>query len=213
MHNVSSSTGSFGYGETSWETGDSSETSERKIYYKKLIAKANSVPIVTVFKHYGIKVDSVNFYAICPFKTHKGGKENTPSFRYYEATNSFYCFGCKIGGPNYHACEFVSHLEDCSKFKAAEKIISLFENDIDDNVELIGVQNISEQLDIMMDFSNSVREFRNKYLDKKSQDFIEKRCAIYDELHARRTLDNITLRSVVDHLKEHIKFYISNLDK
>lgn len=30
---------------------------------------------------------------LCPLHS-----ENTPSFRYYEETNTFYCFGCRVGG-------------------------------------------------------------------------------------------------------------------
>jgi hypothetical protein len=209
MRDLPNTAGSFGYGETSWETGDIAETAAGKTAYKELIAKANSVPLVRILRYYGVRVDAIHCISVCPFKSHKGGRENSGSFKYYDETNSFYCFGCKIGGKNFHACEFMTTMEGISKFASAHKIISLFGEDVDPNAEYSDNQNFSEQLDIMMDFSNTVREFRKSHLDKESQDFIEKRCAVYDELNARRVMDNETLRSVVEHLKEQIKIYTS----
>ena len=212
MRDLSNSTGSFGYGEISGEIGDataSPTSTTGKDFFKDLIHRANTVPLIRVFKYYGIRLDAIHNKSVCPFKSHKGGRENTPSFKYYEDTNSFYCFGCKIGGQQAHACEFVAAMDGISRAKAAFKIFGLFESDVDDSVDVFEGQSLSEQLEIMMDFSNLVREFRKIYLDKKSQDFIEKRCAVYDELNAKRTMDNETLRSVVGHLKEQINFYIS----
>jgi hypothetical protein len=209
MRDLPNSAGSFGYGETSGETGDNATPASGKAFFKDLIRRANTVPMVRVFKFYGVRVDSVHNKSVCPFKSHKGGRENTASFKYYEDTNSFYCFGCKVGGQQSHACEFIAAMDGISRAKAAYKILSLFESDIDDTAEVFDGQNLSEQLEIMMDFANSVREFRKVYLDKESQDFIEKRCEVYDELNAKRVMDNETLRSVVEHLKEQINFYKS----
>lgn len=209
MRDLSNSAGSFGYGETSGEIGDNATPVAGKAFFKDLIRRANTVPMVRVFKFYGVRIDSIHNKSVCPFKSHKGGRENTASFKYYEDTNSFYCFGCKVGGQQSHACEFIAAMDGISRAKAAYKILSLFESDIDDTAEVFDGQNLSEQLEIMMDFANSVREFRKVYLDKESQDFIEKRCEVYDELNAKRVMDNETLRSVVEHLKEQINFYKS----
>lgn len=212
---LSNTTGSVNFGETSWEDGDIGRSSERQITIQDLKNKSNSVPLSRILKFYGIKVDSVHNSLICPFKSHKSGREKSPSFYYYEETNSFYCFGCKIGGKHAHACEFVSAMDGISKYKAAQKIISLFSDDIDpDAVANYQVQDLNEQLNIMLDFSNTIREFRLFYQNKKdAQDFIEIRCAVYDELSARRSMDNETLRTVVDHLKEQIKIFSSTLCK
>lgn len=209
MRDLSDSTGFFGYGETPGEIGDSSTPLTGKAFFKDLIRKANTVPLLRVFKFYGVRIDAIHNKSTCPFKSHKGGRERTPSFQFYEGTNSFYCHGCKIGGPHFHAAEFVATMDGISHAKAAYKILNLFGTDVDENAEVFEGQNLSEQLEIMMDFSNSVKEFRRIYLDKESQDFIEKRCAVYDELNAKRVMDNETLRSVVEHLKEQINFYKS----
>jgi len=209
MRDLSDSTGFFGYGETPGEAGDSPASPTGKAFFKDLIRKANTVPLIRIFKYYGVRMDAIHNKSVCPFKSHKGGRETTASFKYYEDTNSFYCFGCKVGGQHSHACEFVATMDGISRAKAAYKILSLFGSDVDDSAEVFEGQNLSEQLEIMMDFSSSVREFRRIYLDKESQDFIEKRCAVYDELNAKRVMDNETLRSVVEHLKEQINFYKS----
>lgn len=215
MRDLPSSAGSFGYGETSWTTGDITETAAGKAAKQELIAKANSVPLIRVLKYYGVKVEPSRINStICPFTHHKGGRERTGSFYFYPETNSFYCHGCKTGGRHRHAVEFIAAKEGISFVLAAQKILNLFSDDVDPNAEHVDGFNSGSQLEIMLDFSNTVREFRKNYLDKESQDFIEKRCAVYDELIARRIadneyLDNETLQSIVDHLKEHIKYYIS----
>jgi hypothetical protein len=208
MRDLSSSTGFFGYGETPGETGNSATATSGKDT-KELIHLANTVPLTRVFKHYGIRLSAANNKIVCPFKSHKGGRENTASFYYYENTNSFCCYGCKIGNKQAHACEFVAAMDGISRIKAANKILSIFSSDIDDTAEVFEGQNFSEQLEIMMDFSNAVRDFRRIYLDKESQDFIEKRCEVYDGLCTKHAMDNETLRSMVEHLKEQIKVYIS----
>lgn len=209
MRELPNTTRSIGYGETSWETGDLEEASPGKIFYKDLIAKANTVPLNRVFKYYGVKLDVIRSMATCPFKSHKGGRENSASFRFFSETNSFYCYGCKVGGEFAHACEFVSNIESISKVKAAFKIIDLFKDDVDENGENFVGNNFSEMLEIMMDFSLCVRNFRKNYLDDKSQSFIEKMCLAYDSVNARVSLDNDGLRNVVDQLKEHINSYKS----
>ena len=209
MRDLPDTTGPFSYGETSWEAGDIAETAAGKAAYKELIVKANSVPIIRVLKYYGVKADAIHCYIVCPFKSHKGGREKTPSFKYYEETNSFFCFGCKVGGQHAHACEFVAAMEGISRYKAAQKIISLFSDDVDPDAEFSDGRNLSEQLEIMMDFSDTVREFRKNYLDEESQYFIENICAAYDELNAKHDMDNDTLRSLVSKLKDQIDIHKS----
>jgi hypothetical protein len=209
MCEISDTTGSFGYGETSGEIGDFATPSARKAFFKELIAKANSVPLIKILKFYNVKIDQGHYQTVCPFKSHKGGRENSASFKYYEATNSFFCFGCKVGGPKCHSAEFVAAMDGTNAAKAAYKIINVFGNDVNSTIEYADDLNFSEQLEIMLDFSNSVREFRQKYLDKNSQDFIEQRCLVYDELLAKHNMNNETLLWVVDYMKEQFTIYIS----
>lgn len=212
MRKLSSTTGPISYGETSWDCRDITETTSGKIIVKELIAKANSVPLSRVLRYYKILCNELHNNATCPFKTHKGGLERTGSFYFYPETNSFYCFGCKIGGKSKHAVELVSAIEGITSHAAAKKIISLFNSDIGSCIDYDDNFNVSEQLEIMMDFSNIVREFRNLYLDPSSQEFIEKRCEVYDMLNLKHDMNIETLQYVIDQLKEQIKIYVSSLE-
>lgn len=198
MHDISNTIGFVGFGETPGETGDFTTSSSRKAFYKDIINRANSISIINVFKHYGLRLDENNRKIICPFISHQGGRENTPSFWVYPQTNTFWCFGCKIG---VGCCDFVAEMDNITKTKAAFKILDLFNSDSSEE-SVINRQNFSEKLEIMMDFSNTVREARRLYLDEKSQKYIEYVCSVYDALNAKhKDLSNEALRSIVDQLK------------
>lgn len=203
MHLLSSTTGPVSYSEISRETGNPATTSTRKVFAKDLIAYANSVPIINIFKHYGVRVDEYNRKIICPFKSHKGGHENTPSFWYYPDTNSFCCYGCDKKG---RAVSFVSEVEKCNSEKAAAHVLSLFANEVDEDL-IIESSNPSERLEIMLKFSNSVFEFRQNYTDKHAIDFIEYMCWVYDNGNYYHKYDNEALRRLVEHCVEHIEIY------
>jgi DNA primase len=200
---VSSSTGSVSSGETSWEAGDPATPFTGENYYKNLISLANTAPIENVFKHYGVHFNEQH-KAICPFKSHKGGRESTPSFKHYPDTNSYWCFGCHIGT---RACDFVAEMDKCSRYVAATKILELFGSDVDPDYAH-NTKNLPERLEIMMDFSNTVREFRQTYLDIKSQEFIEFVCRVYDQHNLKRkNLDNEALKRLVEQIKEKITLH------
>lgn len=205
MRPISNTTGSLGIGETSGEIGDfAAPFGVGKEFYKDLIRLANSVPIQRIFKHYSVRLDEHHLKITCPFKSHKGGRENSASFYYYPHTNSYHCFGCKTGN---HACDFVAEMDGCTRTKAAQKILMLFGTEADsDNV--LDRQDFSERLEIMMDFSNTVREFRQSYAHADAYAFIEDKCRIYDVLNARhKNLGNDALRELVRQLKEEISLY------
>jgi hypothetical protein len=206
MRNVSDTTGYDSYGEIPGQIRDSSEALTGKAFYQELIRKANTVPIINIFKHYGVRISNTQCTIICPFKSHKGGRENSGSFAYYPHTNSFFCFGCKVGGQFAHGCEFIAAMENISKAKAAQKILQLFSDDAEDG-ELFEGDNFSERLEIMISFSNMVRNFRQEHFDEKAHLFIEDMCLIYDDMCNKRSLDNAALRVLIDKLKEKIISY------
>lgn len=185
------------------ETGSVAATFGGKDYYQELIGKANSVPIVKLFKHYEIKLDQYNKKTTCPFKSHKGGRERTPSFYYYQDTNSFNCYGCNIGG---RCCELVMHMERCTKVQAAYKILQWFAADVDEDA-VYDPEDLGERLEIMMDFSNAVREFHQTYPTPEALAYIEMHCSAFDRLNLRHKLDNEALRRSVEALKEYISLY------
>jgi hypothetical protein len=207
MLKLSNTAGSFGYGETQGYNRNPSTAD------KKLIAQANTVPIRSIIKLYGIK--PIGDYIICPFSHHKGGRENTASFRIFDSngghtTNSFNCFGCKSGGG---PVQFVRIMDSSHNELAAKKIINHFRNDVDFDIKFIDLKSFTEQMEIMVDVSNIIREFRKTYLDERSQIFIEKRCKAYDDFNLKainddQPLNNNDIRCIASFFKNEINEYV-----
>src|ERR1700722_7817019 len=105
MSELRNQSGAVGYGISS-----GSPRNTKSSFDQTLINKANSVPIGYLLKHYGVRIDPYSNKAICPFKAHKNGRENTASFKVYEETNTFKCFGCGRGGKLTH---FVCEMDHC----------------------------------------------------------------------------------------------------
>lgn len=209
MRDLSNTTGPVSYGETSWETGDTPEATTGKTYHQELIYQANTVPLILLFKHYNIRVDAARCIIVCPFKSHKGGRESTGSFKYFSETNSFYCYGCKVGGSWAHGCEFIANIDGISRSKAAVKIINLFGDAINADVidDVLETENFAEKFKIMLEFSNIVREFRQMAVDEKQINFIENICSVYDTINFKHKLNNKALRRIVNELKEKINSF------
>lgn len=204
MHKLQDSTGFTGFGETSWETGDSSDASSRKAYFKELIAKANTIRLIRIFNIYGIRIDEQNKKITCPFKSHSNGRESTPSFVYYPQTNSYWCFGCKQGKT---PVDFVANMDNIPIWKAAYKIINLYGADV--NVDIESEQeSFSEKMRLYMDFSNYVYEFIQRNLkNEEAMKFVEEITSIFDRMNAKRDLSNDALESLVFKLKDQIDRY------
>jgi DNA primase len=210
MRTISNTFGPISYGETSGEDRNSPDAIKRQ-KFEDMIKKANTVPLIRVFAHYKIRVDTIYSTIVCPFKSHKGGRENSASFVFYPETNSFYCFGCKVGGPFAHGCEFIAQMEGLSRVKAAYKILTLFKSSLNEDMEVAEAENLTEKLEVMSVFSDAVREFHQNHFDEKSYEYIERVCAVYDTLNAKRKLDNEALRRLGEELILEIKSYKSCL--
>lgn len=171
---------------------------------RELVGRANSVPILLVFKHYGIKdIDESNRKVVCPFPAHKGGREQTSSFVYYPQTNTFWCFGCKIG---VHCCDFVAAMDSTNKITAAQKILSIFESDSFDIGELERAD-FSEKVEAMLKFSELILEFRSSHFDEKSLNYIERVCQAYDLINSKHELTNEALQFLTKQFKNKIEAY------
>ena len=200
---IPSTTRSNSDSKTPGETGSVAAAFAGKDYYQELIGKANTVPIVKIFKHYGVRLDAHNRKTTCPLKSHAGGRERSPSFWYYPETNTFHCFGCHKG-PS--CCDFVAEMDRCTKVQAAQKILQLFGSDVDED-NIFDPEDLAERLEIMMDFSNTVREFYQTYPTDDAGVYVEVACKKYDALNLRHKLDNEALRRTVEQLKEYINLY------
>jgi hypothetical protein len=188
---------------TPGETGSVAAAFTGKDYYQELIGKANTVPITKLFKLYNIHLDAHNRKTTCPLKAHAGGRERSPSFWYYPETNTFHCFGCHKG-PS--CCDFVAEMDRCTKVQAAHKILNLFESDIDED-NMFNPQDFEERLNIMMDFSDTVRVFYQTYPSEEAGVYVEVACKKYDALNLKHKLDNEALRRIIEQLKEYITLY------
>lgn len=84
--------------------------------YLAIRRQADLIPMKDILNHFHIKHDSnFSFLLNCPFPHHS--HDSTPSFKIYENTNSFYCFGCKAaGGTSF----FVKNMLDVSLNKALD---------------------------------------------------------------------------------------------
>jgi len=175
-----------------------------------MIRQANTVPIISVFRHYRLQLSEYNHKIICPFLSHQGGRERTASFYWYPDTNSYWCFGCKNGNS---VCDFVAEMDGTNKVKAAFKILKLFKDSVGEE-DAFNADDASERLEIMMNFSEAIRDFRFTNTGEKDETFIEGICSVYDDLYDKhhsktRRLDNEALRRIVERLKEKIITYTS----
>lgn len=118
------------------QSGNFGDDSEKFAYIRNA---NNKVKLIDILHNYGIKVEpnyqrpewSVNI--TCPFKTHKGAKERTPSFGYCFERDFFSCFGCHSSG---RSVEFISLYEQVPRHIVANRILEQFENyESDDSFE------------------------------------------------------------------------------
>lgn len=157
---------------------------------KTIIYQANTVDILSIFREYNINVDEYNRKCCCPFHN-----ERTASFYYYNDTNSFYCFGCKNGGGP--VC-FVSLMDDISKEKAAEKIISAYKIDYS---YIKPQENIFEKQILILKFSDVIRNFIiNNSGDDKALIYAEKITFIFDKIMSKYNLDINGIKSTIKKL-------------
>ena len=77
----------------------------------------NKIDIADVAEFYGLELDKRN-KCVCPFHT-----EKTASFQVYPKSQSFYCFGCGVGGD---VISLTEKLLKLSPIKAAERLNSDF---------------------------------------------------------------------------------------
>lgn len=177
-------------------------TSQNVAQIKQLIKQANSASLLSIMKHYGLKIDALNRKAICPFPSHKGGKETTPSLWYYPESDTFWCFGCKAGT---HAVDFVVSFEGIGRLQAARKIINLISKGLPEreSEEINFIIDYSERLRLIMDLSNSIREaFRANILDF---DYVEDIAQTFDKMNLKYELNNDAIKSLIIKLKAKLK--------
>lgn len=172
---------------------------------KTIIEQASTIPIVSVLRLYGIKIDNGTRKIHCPFADlHKNGIDRSASFYLYSDTNSFYCFGCQSSGNGIH---FVASIEGINRYQAAQKILNALENEIDiDNLQIHSID-YAETTKILIEFANYIREkISNNAHNIQYIKFIDEICMAIDGLYERYApMTNETLRVIVDRLKKKVE--------
>lgn len=137
------------------EDRNSFTTSE--IALKKIITLANEhVSLLSVLERNNVKLEQdINskrgwsHKAICPFKSHKNGRERTPSFGYNSKEDRFNCFGCRKFG---RSVEFLSILNNLNHLDAARELLS--EAGIDPSDARILIDTSNDKINnLLFDFS------------------------------------------------------------
>lgn len=199
MRSLSDKPGSNSISQAFLENPDSGEDIKGKLQFKNLIKQANAMPLLIVFKSFGININEYNRKAICPFPSHNGGAERSPSFLFYKETNSFYCFGCKTGGG---PVNFLSSLKNISKKDAALKLLESYSGNTDSVslLEEFESNSYDERTSLLLDFSKKINEFISLNNDQKSIKYADKICFTFDLINSKHKLDNNALKSLINKL-------------
>lgn len=189
MCTIQSKSGSSNIGEAFIKDGNfgSSDQNLIKIKYHK----ANSLDILPIFKAYGIDIGQHIKKICCPLPQHKDG---TASFYYYSQTNSFFCYGCKVGGG---PVELVSSILDIPKPEASEIILSSFSGNA--NMQIAIIKDFAYRQETILNFSNYIRDIRNQ--DSSTSKTLDEICLIFDTLMSKHSLDNDGVKSLIKKLK------------
>ncbi len=194
MRTISNITGSNSSGEASSKDRDLTGAFTGKDDYQEIIIKAQSYPLIKLFKKYNIKVDDYNRKSICPFLFHKGGRESTASFHFFPETNTFWCYGCKSGRTS---VDFVSKMENVNKLQAAIKIIQKIDPDTL-NAQVEYKNDFEEKSQLYFSFSQKMREILNQDPGNLSQ--VEKIYSIFDKMNSKYELEPKALQLLIDRL-------------
>lgn len=207
MRNVSDSKRSISDSEASGEIRNFTDSFEGKDRFKNLIFKANKISFINIFNFYKLNLSNYNKKITCPFLSHKGGKERTASFYFYPETNTFYCHGCKKGT---YPVDFVSEMDHLNKNDAALKIFSLFKDYIPNTDHIENEYSSSEKINILMEFSSTIRDFHQNHLSAKAFAYIERVSEIFDHFNSKEDLSLDALDKIISCLKDKISSYTEN---
>lgn len=161
---------------------------------QKTIDRANATNILDIFGKYSLHIDATSKKACCPFPTHKGGNERSPSFYYYPDTNSFFCFGCQKGG---RPTDFVAFYEDLTRYTAANVIL----NDHYDSFTS-PTENFPSGNKYALDFAHMMRNFLIAQTDNpQALPYAENVAAAFDSIRNRYVLEQDGYEMMIKKLK------------
>jgi len=164
---------------------------------QQTIDKANKISLLDLLNKYNLKIDPYNKKACCPF--HSGGRERTPSFYFYEDTNSFFCFGCKVsGGP----VDFLAMSAKITQYAAAQALLN------DYSVVFEADEKSFNDSVYILEFSNAMREFIIKHNKRpEAIKFAEKNAEAFDFIRNKHSLEEKDLSKLLEKIKNKLENY------
>jgi hypothetical protein len=126
MCEIQDNTRSNSSSDSSGKNGNSGNDCEN---FAQIRLANTKVKLIDVMRNYGLKIEMNSQKAnwsnniTCPFSSHKGAKERTPSFGYNFKTKIFHCFGCGSSG---QSVEFISQMEGVPRHEVVDKILSQY---------------------------------------------------------------------------------------
>lgn len=155
--------------------------------------KANSVKLSDIFNYFNLNIKPNNNCS-CPFHT-----DRSPSFRYYEDTNTYHCFSCNSGGSS---VSFVSNYENISKNDAS---IFILNNFAPGNIVTRSINNEVNSIKYCIEFSHLIRNFvtKNKNNSEALQ-YADDVCVAFDNIRDKYNLDDKAMNGLVTKLKNKI---------
>lgn len=149
---------------------------------------ANAFPLRKLFSLYSLNL--INNKMCCPFHG-----DRSPSFVFYEDTNSFYCFGCSAGSK---PIDFISLKENISKASAIDYILNI--ENFKDSLTL--TDNKPDQFKYNLIFSEMILSFRKKSNSNEFNEYIEKLCKVYDDMNLKYDLTEDKHRKLIDKIEK-----------
>lgn len=165
MHEISNNTNSISRDSCESKNYDATELAKRIETIKNA---NNKIPLYALFKAYNIVLKRQNYTQwsksiICPLPQHKSAREHSSSFAYNFVSDYFHCFGCHKSG---RAVEFLSFMQQKSKWFVAKQILLKYGNIEDQSVSIHYIDNVSPILiDASTYFNNLIQNHKND--DKK----------------------------------------------
>lgn len=184
MQSLSDNPGSESSGLVPGENGDPGRAKGdlRRIATNAFVAHVNAIPLRIVMARYGYHINEQEKKTICPF--HSKGRERSASFFWYTNTNTFFCWGCKRSGD---VIGFVAQHDNISRIEAAESIMTYHGQETGMSLDV--KNSIRENLKPIMEFSDAIRLFHQKYQwDQDAMVYVEKLLFSFDKLREKHHL-------------------------
>jgi DNA primase len=155
---------------------------------QNVIDKANStISLINVIGLY-VNVDDHTRKICCPFQSHNGGNERTPSLYIYLETNSYFCFGCKSYG---RVCDFYAAMENITPYVAALRLLDNLCATVDINDR--GFTYDKE----VLEFSSMIRNFLMHHPNNaEALKYAENLCVAFDALRDKHSQEEMNFNKL-----------------